>query len=230
MGNKKKWLTLLLLLVCVPAVAVLGAVIFGEKYYAFMALFVAVLTCLPLFYTFERKNTTSAELSVLAVLVALSALGRLIFAFLPGFKPVTAIVVLAAVYFGKEAGFAVGAFSALVSNFYFGQGPWTPFQMCAWGLIGFAAGLLQGPLRRNRLWLCLYGAVAGVLYSAAMDVWTVLWAEGGWNWSRYLATAVTALPTTVLYAVSNIIFLFLLARPIGDKLERLHTKFGLFRA
>lgn len=229
MGNKKKWLTFLLLVVCIPAISIASAVIFKEKHYAFLALCVAVLSCVPLFYSFERKNTTSAELTVLAVLVALSALGRLVFAWLPGFKPVTAIVVLTAVYFGQEAGFAVGAFSALVSNFYFGQGPWTPFQMCTWGFIGFAAGLLQKPLQRSRALLCLYGAVAGLLYSAAMDVWTVLWAEGGWNWARYLAAMTAALPTTVLYVFSNIVFLFLLARPIGDKLERLHTKFGLFR-
>ncbi len=228
MDNRKKWLTFLLLVVCIPVISIAGAVVFKEKYYAFLALVVSILSCVPLFYAFERKNTTSAELTVLAVLIALSALGRLVFAWLPGFKPVTAMVVLTAVYFGREAGFAVGAFSALVSNFYFGQGPWTPFQMCAWGLIGFAAGLLQKPLQHSRALLCLYGAVAGLAYSAAMDVWTVLWAEGGWNWVRYLATVVTALPTTVLYILSNILFLLFLARPIGDKLERLYVKFGLF--
>lgn len=223
-------LTFCLLLVAVPLVVIGGTFLFREKHYAWVSLCVAVLSCLPLFYCFERKDHAAAELVVLAVMVALSVVGRFIFAWLPGFKPVTAITVAAALWLGKEAGFVIGALSALVSNFYFGQGPWTPFQMFAWGILGFLAGLLANPLRTSRLWLCVYGAVAGVLYSAVMDVWTTLWADGAFNLSRYLTAAVSALPVTLEYAVSNVIFLLLIARPIGEKLQRIKQKYGLFAA
>lgn len=228
MKNKKNYLTVGILLLLVPAAVILGAVIFKEKYYAWISLSVAILSCLPLFYCFEHKESSAKELTTLAVMVAISAAGRFVFAWLPGFKPTTAITVIAAVWLGKEAGFVVGALSAVVSNFYFGQGPWTPFQMFAWGFIGFAAGLLAKPLRRNRVLLCAFGVLAGIAFSLLMDVWTTVWADGGFNMTRYAAAAISALPVTVEYAVSNLVFLLILTKPIGEKLERIKKKYGLF--
>lgn len=217
-----------LLLVLIPVVVVGGALLFQEKHYAWIALCVAVLSCLPLFLCFEHRESTAKELIILAVLVTISAVGRFIFAWVPGFKPVTAITVIAAIYLGREAGFVVGALSAVVSNFYFGQGPWTPFQMFAWGFLGFLAGVLAQPLKRRKIWMCLYGVLAGILFSAIMDVWTTLWADGTFNITRYLAACISAIPFTIEYAVSNVIFLLLLAKPIGEKLERIKRKYGLF--
>ena len=228
MHKLKTPVTAVILLIAVPAVVIAGAVLFREKYYAWISLCVALLSCLPLFYTFERRESVSQELTVLAVLIALSAAGRFIFAWLPGFKPVTAITVIAAVWLGKEAGFVVGSLSAVISNFYFGQGPWTPFQMFAWGMLGFLAGLLAKPLRRNKILLCLFGAFAGLAYSLTLDIWTTLWADGTFRWSRYLAVMVTAAPTTAEYALSNVVFLLLLGKPLGEKLERMQKKYGLF--
>ena len=112
----------------------------------------------------------------------------------------------------------------MLSNMFMGQGPWTPFQMLAWGLIGFSAGVLAGPMRKSRAALCVFGAAAGVMFSLLMDIWTVLWADGTFNLARY----VSALPVTAEYAVSNVIFLLILANPIGEKLERMKKKYGLF--
>ncbi len=225
---RKRVLTAALLLIAVPTVVVGGAMLFRERYYAWVSLCVAVLSCLPLFYAFERKESSSKELTVLAVMIALSVAGRFIFAWLPGFKPVTAITVIVAVWLGREAGFVVGSLSAVVSNFYFGQGPWTPFQMFAWGLIGFVAGIAARPLQRSRVLLSVFGALAGVVYSLTMDVWATLWADGTFSLSRYAAGALAALPVTVEYAVSNVVFLLLLIRPFGDKLQRIKVKYGLF--
>lgn len=227
-NKRKNLITISILLLAIPFVIVLGVFAFKEKYYAWISLCVAILSCLPLFYCFERKESSSKELSVLAVLIAISAAGRFIFAWLPGFKPVTAITVITAVWLGKEPGFIVGALSAVVSNFYFGQGPWTPFQMFAWGILGFISGLLSKPLQKNKLLLCIWGVAAGVLYSFTMDIWTTLWADGGFNLSRYAASVISAFPVTVEYAISNVIFLLLLANPIGEKLKRLKIKYGLF--
>ena len=226
--KKRDWLTLGLWLLMIPTVVIVGGVLFREKYYAFISLAVAVLAIVPLFYAFERRGSSAKELTVLAVLIALSATGRFIFFWLPGFKPITAITVIAAVYLGKEAGFVVGALSAVVSNFYFGQGPWTPFQMLAWGLIGLLAGVLAKPCKRSRILLCVFGALAGVLFSLTMDVWSTLWQDNAFNLARYGAAVVTALPITAEYAVSNVIFLLLLAKPFGEKLDRIRKKYGLF--
>ena len=227
--SPRKILTACLLLVGIPVIVVGGALLFQEKCYAWIALCVAVLSCLPLFICFERKDSTAKELIILAVLVAVSAAGRFAFAWVPGFKPVTAITVIAAMYLGREAGFVVGSLSAVVSNFYFGQGPWTPFQMFAWGFLGFLAGVLAQPLKRRKIWMSLYGVLAGLLFSLIMDIWSTLWADGGFNFARYLAACISALPFTIEYAVSNVVFLLLLAKPIGDKLERIKRKYGLFQ-
>ncbi len=224
----KEVITFFLILLAIPVIVVVGGSVFQEKYYAWVAVCVAVLSCVPLFYCFERKESTSSELVILAVLVALSVVGRFIFAWLPGFKPITAITVIVAVWLGKEAGFMVGAISAIISNFYFGQGPWTPFQMFAWGFIGFLAGMLAKPMKKNKVMLCLYGAIAGVMYSAVMDVWTVIWAENTFNLKRYGAVMMSSIPVTIMYAVSNVVFLLALAKPIGQKLERIKKKYGLF--
>ena len=130
-------------------------------------------------------------------------------------------------YMGAEAGFLTGALAAALSNFFFGQGPWTPFQMLAWGFVGLIAGALAKPLKTHRWLLLLYGVLSGVLYSLMMDVWNVLWYAGGLDWSLYGAAVMAALPHTLLYAASNFVFLYLLATPFGEKLARVKVKYGV---
>ena len=228
MSKRKNIITFCLIIFIVPALIILSYIIFKEKFYAAASVIITLVSCLPLFYAFNKKTSNSKELTVIAVMIAISVTGRFVFAFLPGFKPVTAITVIAAVYLGKEAGFAVGSLSAVVSNFYFGQGPWTPFQMFAWGVLGFIAGLFYKRLQKSKIILCVFGVLAGALYSLTMDIFTVLFADGAFNLSRYLALVLAALPTTAEYAVSNVIFLLLLAKPLGEKLDRIKTKYGLF--
>lgn len=223
----KKWISYGLLLVGIPLVLLLGAAVFSTKQYAWLAMAVVVLACVPFFLSFEGRQHGATRLVVIAVLAALSVVGRLLFAPLPGAKPVTAMVVITALYFGGEAGFMTGALTAVLSNFQFGQGPWTPFQMFAWGLIGLVAGLLAKPLKRSRVALCVYGAASGVLYSLLMDIWSVLWYDGGFNFSRYLASVLTSAPFMAVYAVSNVVFLLVLEKPIGCKLDRVKTKYGI---
>jgi energy-coupling factor transport system substrate-specific component len=197
--------------------------VLDEKGYLLVAFLVALLSLAVFLTGFEKKQTGSRRLVIASVLIALSVAGR----FIPLLKPVTAVTVLAAVYLGGETGFLVGSLSALLSDFYFGQGPWTPFQMLAWGLIGLFAAWLSRPLRKSRTLLLIYGLLSAILYSALMDVWTVLWASQTITLSIYLAALLTALPHTILYAVSNVIFLALLAKPFGEKLERVKIKYGV---
>ena len=223
----KRTLTYSVLCVLVPAAVLVGAAVFGKRSYAWISLCVAVLACVPFFVRFEKKTFDVRFLVMIAALVALSVVGRILFSPLPGFKPVTALVVITAMYFGGEAGFLTGALTALLSNFWFGQGPWTPFQMFAWGFVGFIAGLLALPMKRSRVLLCVYGAFAGVLFSGLMDVWTVMWMDGRFNLSRYIAAVASSASFTLIYAVSNVIFVLVCARQIGKILPRIRTKHGI---
>ncbi len=218
-----KILRFLIPLCLIPITVVLGATVVDERRYGLISLCVAVLVVWLFLLGFEKGTVSSRRTVLVAVLIALSVVGRMI----PLFKPITAITVISAIYLGAESGFTVGALSALISNFYFGQGPWTPFQMLAWGLIGLFAAWLSRPLKKSRTLLLIYGLLSAILYSALMDVWTVLWASQTLTPSIYVAALVTALPHTILYAVSNVIFLALLAKPFGEKLERVKIKYGV---
>lgn len=209
--------------VAIPLCVLLGATVFSDKGYAYVTLLVTMLSLLLFIAGFEKKRTGTRRLILVAVMVALSVAGR----FLPLFKPITALTVLTAMYLGSEAGFLTGALSAVISNFYFGHGPWTPFQMMSWGLIGFTAGLLAQPLKRHKWFLLCYGVIAGVAYSFIMDIWTVLWYNGTFQWTLYTGALLSAIPYTCVYALSNVLFLLLFAKPFGQKLERIQVKYGV---
>ena len=223
----KKMISLIIFLIAIPAMVVGGALIFGNRQYAWISLCVAILSCVPFFIGFEKKQHDVKKLILIAAMVALAVLGRFVFAALPGFKPVTAMVVITAMYFGSEVGFLTGALSAVISNFYFGQGPWTPFQMLSWGIIGFIAGVLCEKLKNSKITLIIYAVISGIAYSLLMDIWNVIWADGYFNLTRYIAAIVSAAQFTIIYAVSNIIFLLMFSKPIGKILNRVCVKYGI---
>ncbi len=225
--NKAKLIPTVIILILIPLIIFLGYTLFSGKEYAFIIMAVTILAMIPFFLSFEKGEQDSKKIIIVAVMIALSVISRLIFAVTPGFKPVTAMVIITALYFGPEAGFMTGALTPMISNLYFAQGPWTPFQMLVWGLIGFAAGVFRKSLLKNLPFLLLYGGLSGVIYSLLMDVWLILWYEGGFNLIRYQVAVVSALPTMIIYGLSNIIFLLLLKKPLGVKLHRLKTKYGL---
>ncbi len=209
--------------VVIPLIVLLSATVFKEKSYLLLSALIAVFSLLLFASGFEKKKTGSRRLVIVSAMTALCIVGR----FIPFFKPITALTIITAIYLGGEAGFLVGALSALLSNFYFGQGPWTAFQMLAWGMIGLVAGYLSAPLKKSRALLLIYGAVSGVLFSFIMDLWSVMWYAGELNLTLYKAGLLTALPHTALYTVSNLVFLWFLARPFGEKLERIKVKYGV---
>lgn len=209
--------------VLMPLLVIFGAVIFDGKRYLIISVGAALLALLLFAAGYEKKPVGSRRMVITAVMTALSIAGR----FIPFFKPVTAITVITAIHLGGEAGFLVGALSALLSNFYFGQGPWTPFQMLAWGMTGLIAGFLANPIKRHKWLLLVYGVLAGIVYSLVMDIWTVLWYDGSFHTELYLTAVITALPHTIMYSVSNFIFLWFMAKPFGEKLERIKIKYGI---
>src|SRR4051794_41829266 len=104
---------------------------------------VLVLVLLAGFRWYERERPQARVLSLVAALAALAVVGRLAFAAIPNVKPVTDIVLFAGMALGAAPGFAVGAVTALVSNVFLSQGPWTPWQMAAWGGGGGAGALIS---------------------------------------------------------------------------------------
>lgn len=216
-------------LLLVPAAVAAGVFLLNDRQYMLISVAIAVLACVPFFIAFEKGKNTVRELVIIAVMTALSVIGRLIFAPLPGFKPVTAIVIITGIAFGKEAGFITGSLTALCSNIFYGQGPWTPFQMFCWGILGFIVGAIFFKKQNyNMFWLVLCGIIGGVLFSLLMDVWTTLAISGEFIFSEYIANIITSLPVMAEYAVSNAIFLLVLAKPFFAKLNRIKTKYGVF--
>ena len=209
--------------VLIPALVLIGSLAFGEKRYLILSFGVAVLALILFMAGIEKKNIGSRRMVLVAVMTAIAVIGR----FIPLFKPITAVCVMTAMYLGAESGFLCGALSVLISNIYFGQGPWTPFQMLGFGLIGLIAGYLSKPLINSRVFLLVYGALSGIAYSMIMDVWTVLWFNGGFDLSMYLTAVSAALPYTALYMISNVGFLILLRKPVGEKLGRIKLKYGV---
>ena len=209
--------------VIIPTITVVGALAFDAKKHIIIALAAAVMALLLFAAGFEKKSTGTRRMVIVAAMTALCFAGR----FIPFLKPIAALTIITALYLGGEAGFLVGAMSAVLSNFYFGQGPWTAFQMLAWGLIGLFAGIFSEKLLKSRILLLIYGALTGIAYSFIMDIWTVLWYNQGFDIRLYLAALVSAIPYTLSYAVSNVLFLYLLAKPFGEKLSRIKTKYGV---
>ena len=209
--------------IIVPALAFAGAIAFDKKRHIIISLAIAVFALLLFAAGFEKKSTGTRRQVIVSVMTALCFIGR----FIPFLKPVSALTIITALYLGSESGFLVGAMSAVLSNFYFGHGPWTAFQMLAWGMIGLFAGILAEPLKRNRLLLLAYGLAAGLAYSFIMDIWTVLWYAGRFDIKLYISALGTAIPYTISYAVSNVLFLSLLAKPFGEKLGRIKIKYGV---
>ncbi len=223
----KKYLPYGIILILIPLILVSGTFLFSEKSYSVVSVMLAILACIPFFISFESKKNATRKLVLIAVMIGLSVAGRFIFAPIPFFKPITAMVIISAVYLGKDAGFLVGAMTAVVSNIYFGQGPWTPFQMFGWGITGFFAGVLSNQILRSKILMIIYAIISGLTYSFILDFWTTVWTDGTFNISRFIAITATSLPVTLVYAVSNIIFLLLLFKPIGKKIIRVKVKYGL---
>jgi energy-coupling factor transport system substrate-specific component len=177
------------------------------------------------FAWYERSHPSSKVLALVATLAALAAISRLAFAPLPNVKPMTDVVLLSGYVLGGAPGFAVGAVSALASNFVFGQGPWTPWQMGAWGACGLlGAGLAVLTARRANRWV-LAGAcgLAGALHGLTMDVssWILLPDPDP---AQLALISATSLPFNVAHVVGNVVFCLAFGPAFLRALERFRAR------
>lgn len=201
----------------------------GRKYFIISALLV-VYAMVPFFAGFERKKPKAREIVILAVLIAAAVVGRAAFFMIPNFKPIVAIVIISGVALGKESGFLVGVMSAFVSNFLFGQGPWTSYQMIAMALIGYLAGLIfhrfEG--RVKVLPLTVFGALATFfLYGGIVELWSILSVTSEPSLAAALVVYAAGVPFDLVHAAATAIFLLLLTKPMLGKLDRVRVKYGM---
>ena len=220
------------ILVLIPLLIAFGIVFLKGRSYYFISICVIVAAMLPFFAAFEDRRPQARELVLISSLVVIATAGRAVFFMLPHFKPVTALVIVAGIGLGAEAGFLTGAMTGFVSNFFFGQGPWTPWQMFAFGVIGFLAGLLfEKRMRRENLPLvgvCVYGFLATVvIYGLLLDTSTALSVLEGLTWQSALACYVAGVPVNITHGVSTVVFLSLCAKPMLKKIRRMRKKYGL---
>lgn len=243
--SRRTIVSLFLLLVAIPLTIALGFFlmddtsvgvvleeVFGPRKYYFISLVLIVYALLPFFMVFEGRKPQVRELVVLATLTALATAGRAAFFMTPSFKPIVAIVIISGISFGGEAGFLVGAMTMVVSNFLFGQGPWTPWQMFAMGFIGFLSGILYrvGLLPSKRLPLCIYGfLVTFLIYGGIMNPAALFMSVYEITWEGLLAIYISGVPVDLVHASSTFIFLWFGAKPLLEKLQRIKVKYDLMR-
>ncbi len=228
--SKRTLTAMFLIIMLIPLTLFVGTAYLGNRKYYFTALLILVETMLPFFLIFEGRKPQARELVLIASLCAMAVAGRAMFFMLPNFKPVMALTIIAGVAFGGETGFLVGAVTMLVSNVMFSQGPWTPWQMFAMGIIGFLAGILfrKGWLRRTKSALAAFGVLCGiVIYGGIMNPASALMVTPKINMGVIISYYVTGFPMDCVHGFSTALFLYLAAEPFLEKLDRIKVKYGL---
>lgn len=205
---------------------------------ALLALIVAVVAVGLFLVGWERSKPCLRQILPTAVLVAAAVVGRIVFAAAPNIQPVTALCIIAGTSFGRRAGFMTGAMTGLVSSFFLGVGAWTPWQMYAWGLVGYIAGLLfssQGT-RATRgesgsiVAVLAFGFVGSFAFGLIMNTWAIIGFTASVSWESAVAVYGAGLVFDLAHAVSTVAFLGLLYVPLRRRLARISLRYGLAEA
>ena len=229
--SKRTIVASIAILLFIPLTIFTGIFYLDDRQYNLIALLVLFECMMPFVLVFEGRKPKARELVTIAVLCAIGIAGRSFFFMLPQFKPVLALTIIAGVAFGGETGFLVGAVTMLTSNMLFSQGPWTPWQMFAMGIIGFLAGILfkKGWLRRTRVSLAVFGAFAAVIiYGGIMNPAAAFMVSAeSITLETLFAYYITGLPMDLVHAFGTALFIMMAAEPMLEKMDRIKVKYGL---
>ena len=228
--SKKLIVTNLIILLLIPLTIYASVFLWNDRKYYFTSLLIIAEATIPFIISFESRIPKARELVIISVLCAIAVAGRMAFFMLPQFKPVVAIIIITGVCFSGETGFLTGALTGFISNFFFGQGPWTPWQMFSLGIIGFAAGLLfkKRILKKTRASLCIFGFLSTlIIYGGIMNPASVIMWQGKITREMIVSSYITGLPFDLIHALSSAFFLWFISMPMTDKLERIKIKYGL---
>ena len=184
-----------------------------------------ILAIIAFFFEFEAAAISSKEIALVAMLGTISAVSRIPFAVIPNMQPCTYLIICSGYVFGPVAGFMVGAVTALVSNFFLGQGPWTPYQMFAWGLVGVSAAYTR-QFKPDRIWLIVFGAIWGYLYGWIMNTWFWVSFIYPLTLRTFIVYQLNSIWFDTFHAVGNAIFLGLFGMRTIAILERFRKRFS----
>lgn len=222
----KKTLSLIASLLSI-AVIVIWQLFFADTNYYIIVAAILIFSMLPFLFSFEKSKPSARELTLISGLIAVAVVSRAVFYLIPQVKPIGAVVIVSGVCLGAKRGYLIGAFSAFISNFIFGQGIWTPFQMAALGLVGLAAGLLFNR-KAKRLPLAAAGFVlCFALYGIVVDLSSVLMLTTDYSLQSVLAVYAAGVPFNLIFGASTAIFLFLFGENFAKKINRIVTKYGI---
>nr|WP_234987296.1 ECF transporter S component [Bacillus sinesaloumensis] len=210
------------------AMLILAVLLFNYHAYLLLSLFIIGCIMVPFFIRFEIRKLTGREVVILAVLAAIAAVGRVPFAGLPNVQPTSFVIIISGLVFGAESGFIIGAVAAIVSNIFLGQGPWTPWQMYAWGMMGMCAGLLQNFWWMKRVWgLCIFGFIWGWLFDWIMNLWIIVSNVNNISWEFIIGIYASSIKFDLAHALSNVFFLAIFSASWIKIIERFKRKYGL---
>lgn len=228
--SKRTLLAAFLILFIIPGTILFGIFFLNDRKYYFISLLIVMYTMIPFVLVFENRKPQARELIVIAVLAAIAISGRAALFMVPQFKPIIAIVIISAICFGAEAGFLVGAVSGFVSNFFFGQGPWTPWQMFCFGIIGFLAGILyqKGVLKKTKMSLCVFGGLSTFfIYGGIVNIGALMMFTSQFSMKALLATYISGFWFDIIHSSATVFFLYYISQPMIEKLDRIKIKYGL---
>lgn len=228
-NNMRKIITALVILIVIPA-TILVCWKFGDRKYYLTSVLIIIYSMIPFFLSFEKRRPQAREIVVLSVMCAIAVASRAAFIMIPHFKPMAGMIIITGIAFGAEAGFLTGAVSAIVSNFIFGQGPWTPWQMFAYGIAGFLAGYLynKGILRRNKISLGVFGVlIIMLIVGPILDTCALFTMSNMIDTSVISAVYISGIPVNMVHASATMLTLILVSKPMFEKLDRIKLKYGM---
>lgn len=224
----KRFFPSICVIVCLIGIVIWQVLSDSTSYYL-VSVIVLIISMLPFFISFEKSKPAAREISLIASLIAIAVVSRAVFYLIPQVKPIGAVVVISGVCLGGKRGYLVGAFSAFISNFLFGQGVWTPFQMVALGLVGFIAGIIFSKIKANRIILSFVGFILTfVLYGIIVDTSSVLMMVSDFTVSSVLAIYGAGVPFGMVFGITTAVFLFLFGESFVKKINRIQTKYGIY--
>lgn len=210
---------------------VLGLNYIWEDAYIWFSIGLIFLAIVFFIFRFETRKVEPRELVLLAVLASIAAVGRIPFASLPSVQPTTFVIMMSGYVYGAESGFVIGAVAALASNMILGQGPWTPWQMVAWGLVGLTAGWLKNTFIMQHKWgQILFGVIWGYLFGWIMNLWgflAIIQSGGAYTWKAFIVYMIGSATFDTFHAISNIFFLLVFGGIWIKILSRFKRKYGL---
>lgn len=228
--SKRKIISAIIICLLIPALVICGYFLTSGGHYYLVSVIIIAVSMLPFFLSLERKRLKSGELVITAAVIAIAVASRAAFFFLPNIKPMCGILTAVAVSFGAEFGFVSGALSVLLSNFIYGQGMWTPFQMLGMGLTVFVSSVIIRAFRiKNRF---VSGIVSGlscfILYGLVVDLSSVFMMLSEYNLKSVSAIYLSGMPFNAIHGLTTAVVVALIQPSIIRKLERIKTKYGLF--